>query len=671
MTRFLFLLLAAVLALPAAAQPATPLYDTAREAGASASDAAALAAAFRASVSQEAKLLADDAALTDQFGSSVALFGDRALIGARNDSDNGTFSGSAYVFVRSGSTWTQEAKLLADDGGVLDQFGFAVALSENRALVGALNDDDAANNSGAAYVFVRSGSTWTQEAKLVADDGEASDQFSTSLSLSEDRALIGAVRGNSAGTFAGAAYVFARSGSTWTQEAKLTPSVVSEDEFGRSVSLSGDRALIGAPAFDDGVNATGAAFIFTRSGSSWAQEAVLVSEDAQDLDSFGFSVSLSGDEALVGAPGKTDAGDLSGAAYVFDRFLTSWTQRAKLVADDAAAFDQFGEAVALSGDRAFVATLDDADAGPNGGTVYLFERSDGAWTQEETITADDGADGDEFGGSISASNGRLLVGAAADDDAGPSSGSAYVFFLDGQGGGEIDIALTPLQTEVPAAGGPVRYTARIENTGSAPQSVDAWARATLPNGNTVPAFGPITVTLQPGQVLTRTIRQTVPGTAPTGGYTFTGFVGDFPSAPEASASFGFTKLGGAARTGGAPALMAVDEATGAAVQPGDAWQADTPATPEATSRAEAAALAAYPNPFGEATTLRFGLSEASAVRLVIYDVLGREIAVLADGPYEAGSHEVQFDAQALPSGVYVVRLSAGQRSETRRVTVLR
>ncbi len=279
--------------------------------------------------------------------------------------------------------------------------------------------------------------------------------------------------------------------------------------------------------------------------------------------------------------------------------------------------------------------------------------------------------GNEFGaggaGEPQAINARgefAFLGRFTDD--------AYGLFIAQVGDGPaLGLALTPLQTEVPAAGGPVRYTARIENTGSAPQSVDAWARATLPNGNTVPAFGPITVTLQPGQVLTRTIRQTVPGTAPTGGYTFTGFVGDFPSAPEASASFGFTKLGGAARTGGAPALMAVDEATGAAVQPGDVWQADTPAAPETTSRAEATALAAYPNPFGEVTTLRFGLSEASAVRLVIYDVLGREIAVLADGPYEAGAHEATLSGRGLAAGTYVWRLEASGTVQTGRIALVR
>ena len=322
---------------------------------------------------QVAKLVAGDGAAGDYFGQSVSLSGDTALIGADSDDDKGANSGSAYIFTRSGSTWTQQAKLTAGDGAASDCFGSSVSLSGDTALIGAYSDDDKGANSGSAYIFTRSGSTWTQQAKLTADDGTPSDFFGYSVSLSGDTALIGAHFDDDKGLYSGSAYIFTRSGSTWTQQAKLTAGdEASSDYFGSFVSLSGDTALISAYGDDDKGTDSGSAYIFTRSGSTWTQQAKLTAGDGAASDYFSGSVSLSGDTALIGARADDDKGTNSGSAYIFTRSGSTWTQQAKLTAGDGAASDYFSQSVSLSGDTALISARGDDDKGTDSGSAYIF-----------------------------------------------------------------------------------------------------------------------------------------------------------------------------------------------------------------------------------------------------------------------------------------------------------
>ncbi|MCZ7683466.1 MAG: FG-GAP repeat protein [Sandaracinaceae bacterium] len=199
---------------------------------------------------EQAKLEASDGAANDQLGWSVALDGDTALVAAvHDDTSGGTDAGSAYVFVRSGTAWTQQAKLEASDGAASDYFGISVALDGDTALVGARADDTSGGtNAGSAYVFVRSGTTWTAQTKLEASDGAAGDAFGYSVALDGDSALVGAPYDDtSRGTNAGSAYLFVRSGTTWTRQARLEAGDgAAEDRFGISVALDGDTALAGA-----------------------------------------------------------------------------------------------------------------------------------------------------------------------------------------------------------------------------------------------------------------------------------------------------------------------------------------------------------------------------------------------------------------------------------------
>ena len=246
------------------------------------------------------------------------MSGDTAVVGAYLDHHNGIESGSAYVFVRTGSTWTEQAKLTASDGAGGDDFGLSVSVDGDTAVVGAFLDDDSGNWSGSAYVFTRTGSTWTEQAKLTASDGASDDWFGYSVSVDGDTAVVGAVYDDHNGIDSGSACVFTRTGSTWTEQAKLTASDgAAGDVFGVSVSVSGDTAVVAAHNDDDSGSNSGSAYVFVRTGSTWTEQAKLTASDAAGQDQFGVSVSVDGDTAVVGAYSDDDNGIDSGSAYVF------------------------------------------------------------------------------------------------------------------------------------------------------------------------------------------------------------------------------------------------------------------------------------------------------------------------------------------------------------------
>ena len=374
------------------------------------------------------KLLANDGAEYAVFGEAVAIFGDYAIIGARGDDDNGSFSGSAYIFHRSGTTWSQQAKLTASDGAEDDCFGSSVSIFGDYAIVGAPYDNDNGNVSGSAYIFHRSGSTWSQQAKLTASDGAESDYFGSSVSISGDYVIIGAKSDDDNGSNSGSAYIFHRSGSSWSQQAKLTASDGAEsDLFGGSVAISGDYTIVGARKDDDRGRDSGSAYIFHRSGSSWTEEDKLTAGDGAEYDTFGCSVSISGDFAIVGAAYDEDFGPSTGSAYVFHRTGTSWWQATKLLASDAASGDYFGYSLSIFNDYAIVGASRDDDNGMNSGSAYVFRRNSSTWTEETKLTASDGAREDSLGYSVAIFGDHAIVGAPYDDDFGYSSGSAYYF----------------------------------------------------------------------------------------------------------------------------------------------------------------------------------------------------------------------------------------------------
>ena len=383
---------------------------------------------------QQAQLTASDGAASDYFG-AVAISGDTAVVGANADDVGGNADqGSAYVFVRSGTTWSQQAQLTASDGAAGDRFGYSVAVSGDTAVVGAFDDNVGVNaHQGSAYVYLRTGTTWSEQAHLTAADGAAGDDFGISAALVGETAVVGADTDDVGGhANQGSAYVYLRTGTTWSEQAHLTADDGTDgDMFGNSVALSGETAVVSA-LFDD-VGATadqGSAYVFVRGGTTWSQQAHLTADDGGAGDRFGCSVALSDGTALVGAYYVDVGGNADqGSAYVFVRSGTTWSQQAQLTADDGAAVDYFGFSVALSGETAVVgAHADTVGGNTNQGSAYVFARGGTTWSQQAHLTADDGAAGDQFGQSVALSGDTATVGAPFDRvGTTVSQGSACVF----------------------------------------------------------------------------------------------------------------------------------------------------------------------------------------------------------------------------------------------------
>jgi len=349
---------------------------------------------------QQEKLLPD---VTENYSnlSCVAISGDYAIIGAHyDDNDKGTDSGCACIFkkeVTTGvETWHTHTFKLYSSGGEYDYFGWSVAISGNYAIVGAYGDDDNGTDSGCAYIFKKDdgAETWSQQAKLTADDGKEYDQFGKSVAISGNYAIVGAAYGKIDGyTYAGAAYIFKKDdgAETWSQQEKLTATkdngesdAAQGDEFGCSVAIDGDYAIVGAQ-YHDGDSSTnaGAAYIFYKDQGNvdnWGIQKKLTptkdNRDDRDVvqgDYFGTSVAISGDYAIVGAYGDNydyDTRD-TGSAYIFKKEVVdsaeTWTIQKKLTANDAASSDKFGWSVAIDGDYAIVGAPTN-----NTGSAYIF-----------------------------------------------------------------------------------------------------------------------------------------------------------------------------------------------------------------------------------------------------------------------------------------------------------
>jgi len=415
-------------------------------------------------LSELVKTLSTDGASGDSYGVSVDISGNYAIVGAHMDDDKGTSSGAAYILTFDGTTWTQQKKIVPTDGAAGDLFGESVAINEDGSLVivGAREDDDRGTNSGSAYIYGRNvGGTnnWGLVKKLTAADGAAYDRFGFSVDIRGNYAAVGApqdddfvapstIVGNK-----GSAYIFEQNTgglNNWGQLQKRTATDGTFfDEFGTSVSLgtSGARhyLLVGAPKDDEaGINSnSGAAFIFRDDMggvNGWGQiKKVLPSDPAFD-DNFGISVSISGQHALVGANLEDNSGfNNNGSAYVFAQTLggaDNWGQRTKLIASDPQDGDNFGWSVALDGTEAIVGARNDDDSGVDGGSAYFFSQNEGSpdfWGEVGKVTASDGASNDNFGTSVSISGGNSVVGAFRDDiGVQTDRGSAY-FFANGCG----------------------------------------------------------------------------------------------------------------------------------------------------------------------------------------------------------------------------------------------
>jgi FG-GAP repeat/PEP-CTERM motif len=391
--------------------------------------ACSLASPASASTWAEAdKLTASDGQAEDQFGRSVSISGDTAIIGAFGDDDNGGNAGAAYIFANDGSGWAQISKLTPTTSDAGDKFGATVSISGNTAVVGARYDADKGDAAGAAYIFQDDGSGWSQAFKLLANDGASSDLFGCSVSISDTTAIVGARLDDDGGTDSGSAYIFEKNGASWSQVAKLTASDGNtSDNFGHSVSISGNAAIVGAYANDDTDSDSGSAYVFENDGSGWAQVAKLTASDAAMQDHFGITVSISNGVAIVGAEDDDDDGSGSGSAYIFSDDGSGWAEVAKLTASDASTNDYFGHSVSISGNTAIVGAIGDDDLADSSGSAYVFQNDGSTWSERGKVVASDGAATDYFGKAVALDGSMIIVGSYFDDDNGNASGSAYIF----------------------------------------------------------------------------------------------------------------------------------------------------------------------------------------------------------------------------------------------------
>lgn len=468
-------------------------------------------------LARDAYIKASNTGAEDQFGYTVALSGDTLVVGAPKESsavvgtgdgdqlDNSLpQSGAVYVFTRFNGGWRQAAYLKASNTGAGELFGWSVALSGDTLAVGAIGEssaatgingnqsDNSASSSGAVYVFTRASNEWSQQAYLKASNTGASDFFGHSVALSGETLAIGAIKESSNATGvngnqsdntaleSGAVYVFTRAGGVWSQQAYVKASNPGlSDQFGHSVALSGDMLAVGArnersaamgvngDQTDNSASASGAVYVFTRTGAIWAQEAYLKASNTNAGDQFGYSVGLSGDTLAVGASEEDSAAvgvngkqadngaPASGAVYVFTKAGGVWSQQAYLKASNTEAGDQFGFSVALNGDvLAVSASFEDGlgygvNPGPaaegsnsasNSGAVYVFMRSNGLWSQQAYVKASNTTANFQFGSSVALSGDTLAVGSTGesssltgvidfnpDDISAPNSGAVYVW----------------------------------------------------------------------------------------------------------------------------------------------------------------------------------------------------------------------------------------------------
>ncbi|MCH8305428.1 MAG: T9SS type A sorting domain-containing protein [Candidatus Marinimicrobia bacterium] len=579
----------------------------------------------------EFKITASDGAVRDEFGFSVSISGDYAVVGAIWDDDNGDFSGSAYVFIRNGTSWVQEAKLLPSDGARNDEFGYSVSISGDYAVVGARFDG---SRSGSAYVFKRAGTSWTQEAKLLPSAGSGGN-FGASVSISGDYAVVGALFDDDNGDRSGSAYVFKRAGTSWTQEAKLLPADgAADDRFGNSVSISGDYAVVGAVMTDPfSVGGSGSAYVFKRTGTTWTQEAKLLASDGAAGDAFGSSVSISGDYAVVGAKGDDDNGSGSGSAYVFKRSGTSWQQEAKLLPSDGAAEDYFGLSVSISGDYAVVGAYRDDDNGGSSGSAYLFKRTDTSWVQEAKLLAFDGVGGDFFGYSVSISGDYAVVGARGDADNGDESGSAYLY------SGFIPPG-------PPFVANPIMDVVADENFGStaiAPLD-NVFGDPNLPNDSLRYSLsissGVITGSISGDTLWLFSVADSI-------GVVEVVATATDDSSASVSDTFKVTIV----------PVVGIDEEFAGIPEEYDLYQN-------------------YPNPFNPSTLIKYALPKSSNVSLVIYNLMGQEVMRwdaenLPPGYYEIAWSGTTQNGVAVSSGMYIYRIAAGDFVQTRKMVLLK
>jgi hypothetical protein len=483
---------------------------------------------------QEKILMPGDAHPNHGFGYSVTLDSSRAAVGAAMDDVYGGHSGSAYVFKKDGENWVEEQRLIPSDGEFGGEFGWSVAIQGNDIFVGERNDSELGIVAGAVYYYQFNSdlAKWYEKKKITASDEVAGDKFGSSISISGEYAIIGAngvdgVTGND-----GAAYIFQKNDTSWSEVSKITPQgIVGEAYFGTSVDIDGDFALIGSYQDDERGKEAGAAYIFKRNGANWEQKVKLSSSETDRSDHFGYSVSISGEYAAVGAIGVFGTG---GVVYIYkyDTGEDSWNQCARLTDTTMTYSVAYGFSLAMDGAYLLVGVRQDETLGNNAGALYLYKREGSDWMLIRKIYASDGGESDQLG---------------------------WTAFLYGD-----------------------------HLIGGAPQHI-------------------FNDTLSCG-----------------GAYIYTGF-----TVPTSVVDQGFL-----------------------------------------SSSLQFTLAQNYPNPFNNRTMINYQLPITSEVELSVYNLLGQKVATLVKEKQQAGAHHVAFNGTHLASGIYIYKIKAGNYQQMKKMILL-
>ena len=320
----------------------------------------------------------DEAPNNDDNYGVIAVSGNTLVVGAALDVTNGVIGGAAYVYVRDGHTWSLQQKLFASDRADFDQFGIAVDVVGDTIVVGAHGDNDEGFQTGAAYVFRRNGTTWTEEQKLKASDAAPDSAFGVSVALSGQTVAIGAPGESSGALFSGAVYVFVNDGTSWQQQGKIKAnSAMMNQQLGSTVSVSGDTIvaaapgeLIGEPADDfNNVLSKGAVYIFERTGTSWDHQKRFFERDRNRTGGFAVRAAIDGDTIIVGDPTYDAGARFTGAVYVFERKGNGWSLKHTLAANDGQFLQAMGFSIAISGDTVIAGTQSQFSIP----AVYIFQ----------------------------------------------------------------------------------------------------------------------------------------------------------------------------------------------------------------------------------------------------------------------------------------------------------
>jgi len=393
------------------------------------------------------ELHASDSAAHDNYGIIVALSADTAVIGIPFDDSPGFNAGSAYVYTRSHGAWTVQQKLVASDSAPGDQFGWSLALQGDTLFIGARFDDDRGFNSGSVYVYTRNSDVWTEQQKLTANDGSVNDQYGHSIALAGNRAIIGAPlddnRFSSGSGFApdfdsrfdtGSAYVYRRNVNAWTLEQKLIASDGAPgDQFGWSVALQGDSALIGARFDDDKAFNSGSAYLFNvnlhadahADKQAWRLKQKLTAAEGATNDQFGWSVALDSGTAVIGARFDDDKGVNSGSATIYTRNAETWIKQQHLTASNGKPGNQYSWALALHNNTLIIGAPFDNVDGPLSGSSYVYTHNAGLWQEKQILSSSIEVLGERYGISVALQGNDILVGACLDYEIGSSSGSPH------------------------------------------------------------------------------------------------------------------------------------------------------------------------------------------------------------------------------------------------------